>query len=343
MRKYRKQEHIENYLRTKFTGNPRFCDVFLKHNSLPNLAVEDVRTEIEFLGKDIEFPLMINAMTGGSDFSEEINRDLAELAKACHLPMAVGSQTIAIEDHQARRSFRIVREILKDGIVYSNINGLLGPEEAKIAVDLIEADALQIHLNPAQELIMKEGDRDFTKVLSNIEAIVNAIDVPVIVKEVGFGMSKDVIQKLYDVGVRCVDISGFGGTNFFEVENLRYPQEDYSELFTWGIPTALCIIEGKSLQYDDLVLVASGGIRNAEDLVKSIILGADMTGISGELLKYLIHGGYDHGRDYLENIKLKTKILMLLLGAKNIKELKNIPYLLKGELKDLVEQKNEGR
>lgn len=338
MRKYRKQEHVENYLRSTYCGDPLFCNVFLKHNSLPGFAVEDVTTDLKFLDKTLEFPLMINAMTGGSDFSEEINRSLANIAKECKLPMAVGSETVALEDREARKSFEVVREILDDGIVYGNINGLMGLREAKEAASIVSADALQIHLNPAQELIMKEGDRDFTDVLSNVEEIVNGLDIPVIVKEVGFGMSKEVVDKLYDVGVRCVDISGFGGTNFFEVENLRYPDEDYSELFNWGIPTAFSILEAKSLGYADLTIVGSGGIRTAEDLVKAMVLGADMTAISGELLNYLVHGGYEYAKEYIQNLKQKVRLLMVLMGVKNLEELKNTPYLLTGKLKDLVMQ-----
>lgn len=335
MRKYRKQEHVENYLRATHMGNPGFCDVFLKHNSLPGISLSQVDTSLSFLGKRCSFPLMINAMTGGSDFSEEINRSLATLALELDIPMAVGSETIAIEDDSAAKSFQVVRDIIGDGMVLGNMNGLMGLEEARKAVDIIQADALQIHLNPAQELIMAEGDRDFTSVLSNIETVVQGLDVPVMVKEVGFGLSKEVVEKLYEVGVRCVDVSGFGGTNFFEVENLRRPEEDYSELFDWGIPTAFAILDAKSLGYEDLTIVGSGGVRSAQDGIKAMVLGADMTAVCGELLSYLIHGGYEYAKDYLQNFKDKFRLLMVLLGTKNLEELKKTPYFLKGDLKDL--------
>ena len=151
--------------------------------------------------------------------------------------MAVGSQTIALEgDEDAIDSFRIVREIIGDqGVVIGNLSGQASVEEAKRAMDMINADAIQIHLNPAQELVMEEGDREFKGIIDNIEAIVNNIDKPVIVKEIGFGISKDVAEKLYNVGVRYIDISGYGGTNFIEIENLRNQSFDFTELYSWGI------------------------------------------------------------------------------------------------------------
>ncbi|MDO5715371.1 MAG: type 2 isopentenyl-diphosphate Delta-isomerase [Tissierellia bacterium] len=336
MRKYRKQEHIENYLRTTFVGDPLFDDVFLYHNALPELDFTEINTSTNFVNQQVNFPLMINAMTGGSTFTQEINRDLARVANEFNIPMAVGSQTILMEDQDAIESFEIVRNIITDGIVIGNLSGQATVEEAKKAVKFIQADALQIHLNPAHELAMEEGERDFRNILLNISNIVQQVDVPIIVKEVGFGLSRDVVEQLYQVGVRNVDVSGFGGTNFFEVENLRTPDNDLSELYGWGIPTALSIIEAKSLQRDNLNIIASGGVKNSMDIAKSIVLGASMVGISGEILSYLIHGGYEYTLKYVANLIYKTKMIMLLLGAKNIQDLQNKDYKLTGKLKELV-------
>ena len=183
---------------------------------------------------------------------------------------------------------------------------------------------------------MSEGDRSFKNILSNVERIVREINVPVIVKEVGFGLSKDVVEKLYNVGVRNVDISGHGGTNFFEVENLRNPNQDLSEMFSWGIPTALALIEARSLGHEDLNIISSGGIKNAMDIAKSIVLGASMVGISGEILTYLVHGGYEYTMQYIANLIYKTKMIMLLQGASSIAELQNANYKLTGKLRDLA-------
>lgn len=336
MRKYRKREHIENYLRSSYTGNPLFDDVLLVHNSLPECDFYEVDTSTMFLNKKINFPLMINAMTGGSEFTEDINRDLSLIAKEFNLPMAVGSQTLAMEDKDAIKSYQIVRENMEDGIVLGNLSGRATVDEAKFAVEMIGADGLQIHLNPAQELAMEEGDRTFRGILTNIEKIVASLDVPVIVKEVGFGMSKEVVKRLYDSGVRIVDVSGYGGTNFMEVENLRNPENDLSELYSWGIPTAMSVIGAKSLELDDLQIISSGGVRNSLDIAKSIAIGADMVAISGEILSYLIHGGYEYTMQYLAGLIYKTKIVMTLTGSKNIEELKKTKYFITGRLKDLL-------
>lgn len=336
MRKYRKREHIENYLRSSYTGNPLFDDVLLVHNSLPECDFYEVDTSTMFLNKNINFPLMINAMTGGSEFTEDINRDLSLIAKEFNLPMAVGSQTLAMEDKDAIKSYQIVRENMKDGIVLGNLSGRATVDEAKFAVEMIGADGLQIHLNPAQELAMDEGDRTFRGILTNIEKIVASLDVPVIVKEVGFGMSKEVVKRLYDSGVRIVDVSGYGGTNFMEVENLRNPENDLSELYSWGIPTAMSVIGAKSLGLDDLQIISSGGVRNSLDIAKSIAIGADMVAISGEILSYLIHGGYEYTMQYLAGLIYKTKIVMTLTGSKNIEELNKTKYFITGRLKDLL-------
>ena len=337
MRKYRKTEHIENFLRSTYVGDPLFSDIFLYNDSLPEINYDEIDTSLNFLNKKVKFPLMINAMTGGSDLSEEINRSLANVAAEYDLPMAVGSQTIALEDKDSRKSFEIVREIIKDGIVISNLSGFASTEDAKLAVDLLRADAIQIHLNPAQELVQVEGERNFCGILNNIEKIVNTSEVPVIVKEVGFGMSQKTVKKLHDVGVKYVDISGFGGSNFFEIENLREPNADISDLFSWGIPTALSLIEAKKLAYDDMHLIASGGIKTSVDIVKSLCIGADMTAISGEILSYIVRGGYEYTLRYIDGLMEKTKMLMMLNGAKNISELQKVDYKVTGKLRELLE------
>lgn len=337
MRSARKKEHIENYLKTSFQGDTLLGDVFLEHNSLPNLNFDDIDTSVEFLGRRISYPILINAMTGGSSLTAEINHDLSMLAREYNIPMAVGSQTIALEeDEDAIESFKVARGIIGDkGVVIGNLSGHATVDQARKAIEMLKGDAIQIHLNPAQELVMEEGDREFRGVLNNIEAIVKNVNKPVIVKEVGFGISKDVAQRLYDAGVRNIDISGYGGTNFIEIENLRNHAFDFTELYSWGIPTAASLINCRKLP-KDLNLIASGGIRNSTDIVKSLVLGAQIVGISGELLAFLVHGGYAHAREYLENLIYKMKILMILLGKQNIDELRNAEYRVTGRLKDLI-------
>ncbi len=339
MRKLRKKEHVENYLRTMYEGDTLLGDVFLSNNSLPGLNFDDISTKVKFLDKEINYPVMINAMTGGSEFTESINRDLAKLAKKFKIPIAVGSQTIALceGEEECINSFSVVRDIVgEDGIVISNLSASASLEECQEALDLVDGDAIQLHLNPGQEIVMAEGDRDFRGILDNIEHISNNIDKPLIVKEVGLGISQEVANKLYNVGVKYIDISGSGGTNFIEIENLRNRDIDLSELYCWGIPTAMSIIKAKEVA-EDICIIGSGGIRNSLDIVKAIVLGADITGIAGELISYLLHGGYETADKYLETTMYKLKVIMLLLGKATIDELKDTEYIVKGQLKDLLE------
>src|SRR5699024_1808964 len=281
---------------------------------------------------------MINAMTGGSKFAAEINRDLSLLASEFNIPMAVGSETIIVcEDDGCRGSFKVVRQnIGSEGVVIANLSGHATLDDTKKALDIIEGDAMQIHLNVAQELSMEEGNRSFKGILDNIENIVNNIDKPVIVKEVGFGISKDVAQRLYDIGVQYVDVSGHGGTNFIEIENLRNIGTDLTDLYSWGIPTALSLIKCRELT-DDLRIISSGGIRNSMDVARSLVLGADIVGVSGELLSYLVHGGYDNAYDYLDSLTYKLKMIMLMMGKKNLNDFRKSDYKIKGQLKELLD------
>ncbi|WP_236913701.1 type 2 isopentenyl-diphosphate Delta-isomerase [Clostridium sp. Cult2] len=337
MRKDRKKEHIEQYLKSQYRNDTLLDDVYIEHNSLPELNFDEIDTRVKFLGRNIEYPIMINAMTGGTEFSQVINRDLSKIAKNYRIPMAVGSQTIALRDKSSHNSFKIVREIVGDeGVVIANLSAHATLEDVKFSIDLLKADGIQLHLNPAQELVMKEGDRGFKGVLKNIENIVSNIEKPVIVKEVGFGISKDVAQRLYDVGIRYIDVSGKGGTNFIEIEDRRDDEIDFSGIYSWGIPTALSLIQCRIIS-KDLFLIASGGIRTSLDIMKSLILGANVVGISGQILKELIEGGYERANKYMEGLIYKLKVLMLLTGSKNIEELKKTPYKIKGELKDLLE------
>lgn len=338
MRAERKKEHLENYLRTSHTNSPLFNDVYLEHNALPLLSIDEIDTSTTFLGKKINYPLMIGAITGGGDFADEINRQLAELACRYQIPMAVGSQTIALElGEPAEHSFRVVRETMCDTrVVIANLNANATVKGAQEAVEMLNADALQIHLNIAQELVMPEGDRDFRHALEHLEAIRDAISVPVVIKEVGYGISAPVAQKLYDRGFRYFDLAGAGGTNFIEIENLRSLDRDYAELYDWGIPTAKAVHDVCKALPEDATVVASGGVRTSLDVAKSIVLGADLCGASGEILSYLIHGGEEQAAHYMEELFYKLKVVMMMVGAKNLEELKKIPYKITGRLAELI-------
>ena len=333
-RSERKDEHIENYLKTSDYNDPLFGDIYLDHNSLSEVNFNDIDTSVEFLGRKISMPLMVNAMTGGGELSADINEDLSSICESLNIPMAVGSQTIALEDNEALESFSLIKE--KNLIRIGNLGAEKSLADFKKASRMIDADGMQVHLNIAQELFMPEGDKDFRGYYDNIKNLVTSLDRPLIVKETGNGLSKKVCKKLIDAGVRYLDVSGCGGTNFIEIEDMRDFVSDYKEFYTWGVPTAKAIIDARSLS-DEVFIIASGGIKTAVDLAKTLIIGADMAAVSGEALRYLLLGSYEACYEYLKEMKNRLKIAMALLGVSNIEELKKVEYKLTGRLKDLVE------
>ncbi len=334
IRAKRKDEHIQCFLASNSFSNNGFKDVVIQNNSLPELNFNDISVECTFLDREILFPLMINAVTGGTPYTYEINKNLAILSDKFNLPIAVGSQTIAMQNHEAVESFRIVRDINKSGIVISNLSAQCSYDEAERAINMVNADAIQLHLNVPQEMCMQEGDRSFKGVLKNINLLASRMKVPVIVKETGFGMSYETAKKLENIGISYIDIGGKGGTNFIEIENARNQEQSCELLSNWGIPTALSLLEcrrlGKSMN-----IICSGGITNAEEIVKSLCMGANITAISGAILRTLLNNGYEAAENLLKQILHQTKVLMLLLGAGDIQSLKSVPYLLKGELREL--------
>ncbi len=332
-RKERKDEHIQNYLKSENVTSTLFDDVYLEHVALSDISLDMVDTSIEFLGKRISMPFMINAITGGGESSADINEDLSSICESLNIPMAVGSEAIALSEPDSVESFALIKE--KDIVRIGNLGCERKYEDFTFARDLINADAIQLHLNMAQELVMKEGDRSFVGVSQLVEKLANEFTYPLIVKETGCGISKKVAQNLYNMGVRYIDVAGKGGTNFIEIEDLRDFETDFSEIYDWGIPTAKSIIDTRSVS-DDIFIIASGGLKDAMDIVKSLVLGANMAAMSGEVLKYLLHGGYDACENFLRELNHKIKIIMALLGVTSIEELKKVDYKLTGKLKDLV-------
>lgn len=334
-RRQRKDQHIENYLKTRTRGTTLLDCVYIEHNALSDVSIKQIDTSVEFMGQKIAMPLMVDAITGGGDSSASINEDLSSICESINIPMAVGSESIALTDESSRESFELVKQ--KEGLFrIGNLGFERNYDNFIFARDLIDAKAMQVHLNIAQELVMKEGDNDFHSSIDIIGELVEKFPYPIIVKETGSGISKEVAQKLIEKNVKYIDVAGKGGTNFIEIEDLRDFEIDYSDLYNWGIPTAKSIIDVRSAS-DDVFIIASGGIKTAMDVVKSIIIGADMAAMTGEVLNYLLRGGYQACEDFLKEINHKIKIIMALLGVRNIEELKKVDYKLIGELKELVE------
>lgn len=335
----RKIDHIEYAIQTRRNGDNGLSDIRFVHNSLPNIAVSDVDLSVEMGELTLSSPIFINAMTGGGGAETyTINERLAIVAKEFGLAMAVGSQMAALKDDSERKTFEVVRKMHPKGILFANLGSEATVEQAKRAVEMIEANALQIHLNVVQELVMPEGDKDFTDRLLNIEQIVKALDVPVIVKEVGYGMSRETAMKLSEVGVHIVDVGGFGGTNFSTIENER--RERRLPFFEdWGLHTSVSICEVSNIN-PSLQIVATGGINNALHVTKAIALGASAVGMAGHLLKHLREKGMDSLMNEIKLLHEDIAFMMTALGAKTISDLKRVPIIISGETYHWLKERN---
>ena len=232
----RKDEHLD--LAIRLHGQDRtgaFDDVSFIHHGLPGISAEQVDIGTTVLGSRWEVPFYINAMTGGTRATAAINSDLAEMAADAGVAIACGSQHVALHDPERVDSFSVIRRRAPGAFVLANVGPTVGPEEAMRAVEMLQADALQIHLNAAQEMVMPEGDRDFTGWSEAISAIAAAVTVPVVVKEVGFGLSRRTIEALAHTGVAAVDVAGSGGTDFIAIENERRPRRSTCRYWPRGV------------------------------------------------------------------------------------------------------------
>lgn len=308
------------------------------HQALPELDFDSIDLRQGFLGKTLQYPLLINAMTGGTGLATDINRSLAAAARDFGLAMAVGSQHIALAEPARRPSFTVVREVNPHGLIIANVSASARPEEALQAVDMIKADGLQLHLNVPQELAMREGERHFAGVINNIRRIAALSPVPIIAKEVGFGLCKESVSLLYNAGITWFDNGGQGGTNFIAIEDSR--QGCFAgELDGWGLPTAVSLAEIVSLQLP-IQVIASGGIRTAVDAAKAICMGAQMAGMAGPLLKILIHQGPDALGNYLQEWIYRLKAVFLMTGSRNIEALQHKPLLILGQTAAWLKARN---
>lgn len=329
----RKDEHVALAKAFHKERLNAFDDVRLVHQSLPNSNFYDVSLKTTLFNQHFSAPFFINAMTGGSEKTKEINRKLAIIARETDLILATGSVSAALKEPNYSDSFTVVREEFPEGFLLANIGAGSSLEQAKQAVDLFQANALQIHLNAPQELIMPEGDRYFQSWLRSIEEIVDHLAVPVVVKEVGFGMTRETIQQLLEVGVTTIDISGSGGTSFTQIENARREKREFHYLDQFGLTTVESLLEAREvpISFD---LIASGGIRNAFDIFKCLCLGAKAVGISGALLNYLLTNDIDATILLIEQWKKELKTLYTLVGATHTCDLCHTPLLLTGETKN---------
>ena len=303
------------------------------HEALPELDLEQVDTSLSLFGKRLAAPILISSMTGGTADAESINLRLAEAAQETRIAMGVGSQRAAIENPEQAKTFQ-VRRVARDILLFANLGAVqlnygYGVDQCRQAVDMIGADALILHLNPLQEAVQDAGDTNFAGLSKKIEEICKKLEVPVIAKEVGWGMSERSVNILADCGVSAIDVAGAGGTSWSQVEMYRAPDEFTRELAAtfvgWGIPTAESILNVKKAA-PEMTVFASGGLKDGLDIAKCIALGAKAGGMAGNFLK-AADQSVEAVDDLMREIKAQIRISMLCSGAKNIAALQQTPLL----------------
>ncbi|EPU84359.1 isopentenyl pyrophosphate isomerase [Streptococcus agalactiae GB00219] len=324
----RKDDHIKYALKYQSPYNS-FDDIELIHSSLPKYNVNDIDLSTHFAGQSFEFPFYINAMTGGSEKGKAVNHKLAQVAQATGIVMATGSYSAALKNDED--DSYPTTDLYPDLKLATNI-GLDKPlPAAESTVKAMNPIFLQVHVNVMQELLMPEGEREFHMWRSHLKEYVDNIQCPLILKEVGFGMDLQSIKDVYDIGITTVDISGRGGTSFAYIENQR--GRDRSYLNTWGQTTAQSLINAQSMM-DKMDILASGGIRHPLDMVKCLVLGAKAVGLSRAVLELVERYPVDDVIAILNSWKEDLRMIMCALNCKKITDLRQVNYILYGQLKE---------
>ncbi len=326
----RKAEHIRLALdRRMQVERSYFDDYRFEHRALPEIDFDDVRIGCGFLGRELEAPLLISCMTGGTGAAEEINRRLAEAAEARRVALGVGSQRKAIDDPETAATFR-VREFAPSVPILANLGAVqlnygYGIDECRVAVDMIEADALVLHLNALQEALQPEGQLNFRGLLPKIARVVEALDVPVVVKEIGCGISATVGRQLANVGVRILDTAGVGGTSWARIEAARADEVALGERFAdWGVPTPESIRQLAAVP--GVQVIGSGGIRSGVDAAKALALGADVAGMAFPFLE-AANASTEAVVDRISRTAFELRTCMFCTGAADLTALRRVPLL----------------
>lgn len=345
----RKNDHIEIILEEDVeTSGSGFADVHLEHEALPELDQEAIDTSVELCGHRLEAPIVIESMTGGHPNTTKINRSLAEAAQETGIAMGVGSQRAGLEkpdDEALLESFTVVRDVAPDAFLYGNIGAAqlaeYGVDGVERAVEMIDADAMAIHLNFLQEAAQPEGDVDARGCLESIETVASELSVPVIVKETGNGISKSTAQRLTDAGVDVIDVAGKGGTTWSGVEAYRaraVGATRHAKIGTrfrsWGMPTALSTMQAAEVHPS---VVASGGVRSGLDIAKAIALGAQAGGLAKPFLRPA-GSGTDAVVDLIGDLEAELRTAMFVTGSESVAALQETEYAVLGRTKELLEQ-----
>ena len=331
----RKKEHLEICLDTERvtsasgTGLSHYRFV---HNALPDLDIDEIDLSTTFLGKRLRAPILISSMTGGFDLARKVNRNLAAAAQSLGLAMGVGSQRVAIEEPSAAVSFE-VRDVAPDILLFGNLGAVqlnygYTVEHCRRAVSMIGADALILHLNVLQEAVQLEGNRNFKGLDGKIAAVCRDLEVPVIAKEVGNGISVDAAIRLQRAGVKAIDVAGYGGTSWSAVEAQRAAKQGKrpdTAFADWGIPTEAALVSVRQA-LPDIQLIASGGVRSGVDIAKSIALGADLGAFGQPLLAAALESSAKVV-EFIAGVIHELKVSMLCVGAANLTALRQAPLV----------------
>ena len=316
-------EEVESSLRT---GLERYHFI---HNAIPEIDLSEIDLQTTFMAKRLNVPLLISSMTGGTKQANKINVSLAEAAQEKGIAMGVGSQRAVIEEPSLAAGMNL-RQYAPDILLFANLGAVqlnygYGISECERAVEMLKADALVLHLNPLQEALQPEGDTCFAGLLEKISEICLKLPVPVVVKEVGWGLSREAAVRLVEIGVAAIDVAGAGGTSWSQVEMHRAKSPERAAIaaafIDWGIPTADAIIEVRS-ELPEIPLIASGGLRNGIDVAKCLALGADLGGIAGPLLKAAVKST-EAVVAHIEQIAAQLRVSMFATGAHDIQALRS--------------------
>lgn len=326
----RKKDHVELTVTdgTQYDRNTGFERFEFIHNALPEVNFSEVSTQATLLGRTFRFPLFISSMTGGYADAGPVNAIIAEFCEEKDLPFGVGSQRAMLEDESLTKTFSIVREKAPNAFICANIGGAqliggLDPKEINLLINSIQANAIIVHLNPLQELMQPEGDRSFKGILKGIEQLVKISERPVIVKETGAGISEHTARRLLNSGVQVIDVAGAGGTSWAKVENFRSSNTKANHQFDeWGIPTVECLQQLSKLEWErSFEIIASGGIRSAFDMAKSLCLGAHFTATAQLVIKAINKGGFNELDRIFKQWEKDLKTILTLLGCTKVTEL----------------------
>ncbi|SEF20147.1 isopentenyl-diphosphate delta-isomerase [Streptococcus gallolyticus] len=324
----RKDEHIKYALKYQSPYNS-FDDMELIHHSLPDYDLSEIDLHTHFAGRDFEFPFYINAMTGGSEKGRAVNQKLAQIAQATGLVMVTGSYSAALKN--PHDDSYPSKEEFPELLLATNI-GIDKPYELGLqTIHEMQPIFLQVHVNLMQELLMPEGEREFRQWKENLADYATKMPVPVILKEVGFGMDLKTIEMAHKLGIKTVDISGRGGTSFAYIENQRGHNRSY--LDEWGQSTVQTLLNAQPM-IDKIEILASGGVRHPLDIVKCLVLGAKAVGLSRAVLELVEKYSIEEVITIINGWKDDLRLIMCALNCKTIAELRQVDYLLYGKLNE---------